>query len=121
MAGVIGGGGKAVEVIWRVTPFRSDDFVERWAPYAALAINFGAKGYLLTRQADDELIVKQYAFFEKKADWDRYWNSEQLQQGRADLLGHYVVPLLYTWQEIHAHGHVAGDDAESAVAASADA
>ncbi len=113
--------GKAVEIIWSLTPFRSDEFVEQWAPYAALAINFGAKGYLLVRQADDELIVKQYAFFEKKADWDRYWNSEQLQEGRAKLLGHYVVPLLYTWQEVHAHGHVTDSSKEAAVAASADA
>ncbi|MBI5310735.1 MAG: hypothetical protein HZB14_06900 [Actinobacteria bacterium] len=112
--------GKAVEVIWSLTPFRSDEFVDKWAPYAALAINYGAKGYLLTRQADDELIVKQYAFFENKADWDRYWNSEALCEGRASLMGHYVVPLLYTWQEVHAHGHVEAPGGEAAVAASAD-
>ncbi|MBK5230753.1 MAG: hypothetical protein JJE27_06210 [Thermoleophilia bacterium] len=115
------GMGKAVEVIWSLTPFRSDEFVEQWIPYAALAINYGAKGYLLVRQADDELIVKQYAFFDKKSDWDRYWNSEALQQGRAKLMGRYVVPLLYTWQEVHAHGHVTDASDESAVAASADA
>lgn len=114
------GMGKAVEVIWSLTPFRSDEFIEQWVPYAALAINYGAKGYLLVRQADDELIVKQYAFFDKKSDWDRYWNSEALQQGRAKLSGRYVVPLLYTWQEVHAHGHVTDASGESAVAASAD-
>lgn len=113
--------GKAVEIIWSLTPFRSDEFVNLWRPYAELAINYGAKGYLLLRQADDELVVKQYAFFEHKADWDRYWNSEALRQGRAKILGMHTVPLLYTWQEIHSHGHVTDAGSESAVAASADA
>ena len=62
---------KAVEIAWNLTPFRSDEFVGQLAPYAERAINYGAKGYLIVRQADDELIVKQYAFFENKADWDR--------------------------------------------------
>jgi hypothetical protein len=111
---------KAVEVQWNLTPFRSDDFVEGLKPYAELAINYGAKGYLVLRQADDELIVKQYAFFEEKADWDRYWNSDAMQRCRAELTGHYAVPLLYTWQEVITHGHVTDDSEESAVAASAD-
>ena len=112
--------GKAVEVLWHLTPFRSDDFVEGLAPYAELAINYGAKGYLLLRQADDELIVKQYAFFEKKEDWDRYWNSEAMINMRAELTGHYAVPLLYSWQEVVTHGHVTEDSIEADAAASID-
>ena len=111
---------KAVEVQWNLTPFRSDDFVEGLRPYAELSINYGAKGYLLIRQADDELIVKQLSFFEQKADWDRYWNSDAMCEMRAKLAGHYAVPLLYTWQEVITHGHVTDDSQESAVAASAD-
>ena len=99
---------KAVEVPWLLTPFRSDKFVEALVPVAERAINYGATGFLVVRQADDELVVKQYAFFENKADWDRYWNSELLQQFRADMLSHYVVPILYTWQEVHADHRLPG-------------
>lgn len=95
---------KAVEVAWNLTPFRSDEFVERLTPYAQRVINYGATGFLVVRQADDELIVKQYAWFENKADWDRYWNSELMQECRAELLGHYAVPVLYTWQEVVTYG-----------------
>ncbi|MFY9488782.1 MAG: hypothetical protein WAP35_08845 [Solirubrobacterales bacterium] len=97
---------KAVELIWHITPFRSDKFIETWQPYAELAINYGAKGYMLVRQADDELIVKQYAFFESKADWERYWNSDALIRGRAEISGYFTVPQLYTWQEVHSLGFV---------------
>lgn len=97
---------KAVEVAWNLTPFRSDDFVEKLRPYAERVINYGATGFLVVRQADDELIVKQYAWFEKKEDWDRYWNSELMQECRAELLGHYAVPVLYTWQEVITSGQL---------------
>ncbi len=95
---------KAVEVAWNLTPFRSDEFVEKLTPYAERVINYGATGFLVVRQADDELIVKQYAWFENKADWDRYWTSELMQECRAELLGHYAVPVLYTWQEVVTYG-----------------
>jgi len=91
---------KAVEVAWNLTPFRSDEFCDILKPYAERVINYGATGFLVVRQADDELIVKQYAWFEKKEDWDRYWNSELMQECRAKLLSHYAVPVLYTWQEV---------------------
>lgn len=97
---------KAVEVAWNLTPFRSDEFCERLAPYAERVINYGATGFLVVRQADDELIVKQYAWFENKEDWDRYWNSELMQECRAELLGHYAVPVLYTWQEVITFGQL---------------
>ncbi|MGH2959264.1 MAG: hypothetical protein ACRDKE_06630 [Solirubrobacterales bacterium] len=102
---------KAVEVAWNLTPFRSDEFCDILKPYAERVINYGATGFLLVRQADDELIVKQYAWFEKKEDWERYWNSELMQECRAKLLSHYAVPVLYTWQEVVAFNKFP-DDAE---------
>jgi hypothetical protein len=107
---------KAVEVAWNLTPFRSDEFVERLRPYAERVINYGATGYLVVRQADDELIVKQYAWFEKKEDWDRYWNSDLMAECRAELLGHYAVPVLYTWQEVVTFGTIPAGDAATAAA-----
>ncbi|HEV7918125.1 MAG TPA: hypothetical protein VGO97_00995 [Solirubrobacterales bacterium] len=97
---------KAVEIQWNLTPFRSDEFCELWAPYAELAINYGASGYLMIRQADDQLIVKQYAMFDNKADWDAYWNSEALQEGRAKVTGMYTVPIVYVWEEVVTEGYV---------------
>lgn len=108
---------KAVEVQWKLTPFRSDEFCEKWAPYAALAINYGATGYLMTRQTDDELIVRQYAYFENKADWDAYWNSDALIKGRAEIAGMYCVPVMYVWHEIVTEGHTV-EPATAAAAAS---
>lgn len=91
---------KAVEIAWNLTPFRSDEFVEKLTPYAERVINYGATGFLLIRQADDELVVKQYAWFENKQDWERYWYSELMQKCRAELHGHFAVPVTYSWQEV---------------------
>lgn len=110
---------KAVEVAWNLTPFRSDEFIEQLQPIAARVINYGATGYLVVRQTDDELVVKQYSWIEDPADWDRYWNSELLQKFRAETIGLYAVPVLYTWQHVEAFHMLpdaapeAADDAEA--------
>lgn len=101
---------KAVEIRWAVTPFRSDEFCEIWAPYAAAAIDFGASGYALFRNLEDTQLVTQYAFFEKKDDWDAYWNSDRLIKGRQEINGMHQVPALYSWTEVIADGAV--DDGE---------
>lgn len=112
---------KAVEVAWNLTPFRSDEFIEQLRPVAERVINYGATGYLVVRQADDELVVKQYAWFENKADWDRYWNSDLLCRFRADMLSHYAVPVLYTWQKVETFSMLPAQVDEPVAAAGAEA
>lgn len=112
---------KAVEVAWNLTPFRSDQFIEKLRPVAERVINYGATGFLVVRQADDELVVKQYAWFENKSDWDRYWASELLQEFRAETLSHYAVPVLYTWQEVVTFGQLPEEATEPAQAESVEA
>jgi hypothetical protein len=97
---------KCVEIRWSTTPFRSDEFVDIWAPYAAAAVDFGASGYALFRSLEDSQQVTQYAFFEDKDDWDAYWNSERLIKGRQEILGLHSVPALYSWFEIITDGVV---------------
>ena len=97
---------KCVEVQWAITPFRSDDFIELWTPYAEAAIDYGASGYALLRSLEDTLIVRQHAFFDDKLDWQRYWNSERLCTGRERASGMYVVPIIYMWHEVVTVGRV---------------
>lgn len=95
---------KCVEVQWGITPFRSAKFVELWRPYAELAINYGATGYALFRCVEDDLIVRQYAFFETKPDWERYWNSRELREAREAASGMYQVPIVYLWHDVITQG-----------------
>lgn len=112
-----GGNRKCVEIRWAVTPWRTDEFCEIWEPYAAAVIDYGASGYVLFRSLDDTQLVTQYAFFENKDDWDRYWNSERLTKGRQEINGMHQVPALYTWAEVITEGAVA----DEAVAAETEA
>ena len=97
---------KCVEVQWAITPFHSEDFIELWTPYAHAAIDFGASGYALFRSLEDNLIVRQYAYFDDKLDWERYWTSDRLSEARERAMGMFVVPIIYAWHEVVIRGSV---------------
>ena len=97
---------KCVEVQWAIAQSRSNKFIELWTPYTEAAIDFGASGYALFRSLDDNLIVRQHAYFEDKLDWERYWTSDRLCEGRERALGLFVVPIIYAWNEVITSGTV---------------
>ena len=84
----------AVEINWAVTPFRGDKFEEIWTPVAEAALDYGATGWALFRNADGLLDFTQYAFFADKLGFDRYWYSEELLKAREQIAGWYVVPVV---------------------------
>jgi hypothetical protein len=85
--------GVVVEINWKVTPFRGDKFQETWTPVAEAALDFGATGWALFRNTDGLLDFTQFAFFESKLDFDRYWYSDELLKAREEIAGWYVVPV----------------------------
>jgi hypothetical protein len=86
-----------VEITWNVNPFRGDAFEEAWRPAAEAALDYGAGGYAFFRSKDDPLLFKQYAAFDAKLDFERYWYSEEISEARAETAGLYQVPLLPVW------------------------
>ena len=87
-------GGVAAEINWQVTPFRGDKFQETWMPVAEAALDFGATGWALFRNSDGLLDFTQYAFFQSKLDFERYWYSDELSKAREEIAGWYVVPVV---------------------------
>jgi hypothetical protein len=106
-----------VVITWVANPFRGDRFEEAWKPAAALATKYGARGWAWTRSKDDPLTFMQYAVFENKTDFDRYWLSEELAAARVAVAGLYQVPILPVWFETIEWGLISDsiDDAESHV------
>jgi hypothetical protein len=86
-----------VVINWVANPFRGDRFEEAWAPAAAAATKYGARGWAFTRSKDDPLSFMQLAAFEKKIDFERYWLSEETAEARALCSGLYQVPILPIW------------------------
>ena len=85
---------------WRVHPFRAEHWYEAWEPGAARAMAFGAKSWSLTRSKDDPLLFRQSSVWENRADFDRYWNSDEVNAIREEALNYYNKPLMIEWHEL---------------------
>ncbi len=85
---------------WHVAPFRADRFLDLWEPAAARMPAFGAKSWSLTRSTDDPLAIRQSSVWESRADFERYWFSEEIEKARATVIDLYDIPILPTWHEL---------------------
>ena len=85
---------------WHVAPFRADRFLDLWEPAAARMPAFGAKSWSLTRSTDDPLAIRQSSVWESRADFERYWYSEEIEKARAAVIDLHDIPLLPTWHTL---------------------
>jgi hypothetical protein len=97
-----------VEIRWVANPFRGDVFAEGWLPYAEAVMDYGATKWAFYRAMDGKLDFIQTAEFESKHDFERYWYSERISEGRTELAGKYQVPLLPAFFEIVGTGEAVG-------------
>jgi hypothetical protein len=86
-----------VVINWVANPFRGDKFEESWAPAAEAVTKYGATAWAFIRSKDDPLSFIQFAAFERKIDFERYWYSEETAEARIKASGLYQVPLLPIW------------------------
>jgi hypothetical protein len=93
-----------VHIPWAANPFRGDKFAEGWAAAAELALDFGAVSWGFYRSLDGRLDFIQEAVFPSKAQWERYWYSEELAEMRVQLQGYFNVPVLPELYEIVGEG-----------------
>jgi quinol monooxygenase YgiN len=82
---------------WHIAPFRADRFLDVWEPAAARMPAYGAKSWSLTRAVDDPLSIRQSSVWESRADFERYWFSEEIEQAREAVIDLYDLPLLPSW------------------------
>jgi hypothetical protein len=93
-----------VIVPWYATGFRGDDFEQALNELAATALRYGASSYAVYRSRDDRYKFQQFAAFEDKMDWERYWEGDEMVYFRARHSGWYQVPVLYGWWDETAAG-----------------
>lgn len=87
-------------VDWHIAPFRADRWLEIWEPAAARMPAFGAKSWSLTRSIDDPLAFQQTSVWERRADFERYWFSDEIEAARAAAISYYDLPVLPTWHTL---------------------
>ena len=88
---------------WHINPFRADRWYKVWMPALRRAPSFGAKSYSLTRAEDDHLHFVQTTIWESRADFERFWSSDEVSRARQDALQWYNKPLLPAWHVLLAN------------------
>jgi hypothetical protein len=98
-----------VIVPWYATGFRGDAFEKSLVEVAAVALRYGASSYAVYRSRDDRYKVHQFAEFEDKLDWERYWEGPEMIYFRSQHASWYQVPVLYGWWDLAACGAVTSE------------
>jgi hypothetical protein len=95
-----------VVVPWYATGFRSNAFERALNEVAAVALRYGATSYAVYRARDDRYKFQQFAAFEDKLGWERYWEGRELTEFRVLHSGWFQVPIIYGWWDLTAGGQV---------------
>jgi hypothetical protein len=85
---------------WHISPMRAMRWLDAWEPAAEKCTAYGAKSWSLTRAIDDSHAFQQTMVWEDRADFERYWFSQEIADARQTVVGWYVIPLLPTWHTL---------------------
>jgi hypothetical protein len=88
-----------VHIDWYATVLRQEAFAAEVIYVAPLALRYGATQYAVHRSRDDRYKISQMAWFETKQDWYRYWEGIEMTEFRRRNMGHYQIPITYTWYD----------------------
>jgi hypothetical protein len=86
-----------VNIPWYATVFRGDKFEVALREIAPLALRYGATDFEVLRSNDDRYRFFQFAHFEEKSDFERYWYGPEFIAWRADYTSWFQVPIVYSW------------------------
>jgi hypothetical protein len=103
-----------VIVPWYATGFRSDGIEQALNELAPIALRYGATSYAVYRSRDDRYRFQQFATFDNKLDWERYWEGPEMIDFRTRYAGCYQVPVLYGWWDETVSGEVEVEHGETA-------
>lgn len=85
---------------WHIAPLRADRWLDVWEPVVAKCSAYGAKSWSLIRYTEDPLMFQQSMVWESRADFERYWYSEEVRQAREQTIGFYDILLLPKWHTL---------------------
>ena len=80
-----------VNIPWYATVFRGDKFEAALREIAPVSLRYGATDFEVMRSSDDRYRFFQFAHFEDKSDFERYWYGPEFNEWRAE------VPIVYSW------------------------
>lgn len=88
-----------VHIPWYATLFRHEKFSEALQDVAPIAIRYGATQVQVHQSRDDRYKFDHMIWFDSRAEWERFWEGDEMIRFRARLSGWYQVPVLYVWND----------------------
>ncbi len=85
---------------WHIAPFRADRWLDLWEPVAARMPSYGATSWSLTRSIDDPLRFHQSSTWESRADFERWWFSDEVERARTAIVDLHDLPILPAWHTL---------------------
>ena len=82
---------------WHIHPFRVDRWYAAWMPALERAESYGATSATLSRSEEDPLHFRQTTVWNSRADFERFWTSDEASRAREEALDYYNKPLLPGW------------------------
>jgi hypothetical protein len=89
-----------VHIPWYATGFRADRLEAALVGIAPVALRYGARSYQVHRYRDDRYKFLQTAEFDRKLDFDRYWNGPEFIDFRVLCASWYQAPMTYGWSDL---------------------
>ncbi len=89
-----------VQIDYHLTPFRAEKFAALYRPVVPRVLAYGAKGYAFYRSEDDSDHFVHESFWEDRADFQRYWLSQEMARARESIIGLYEQPVLPSWSTV---------------------
>lgn len=88
-----------VHIPWYATLFRHEKFAEALQDVAPIAIRYGATQVQIHQSRDDRYKFDHMLWFDTRAEWERFWEGDEMIRFRARFSGWYQVPVLYVWND----------------------
>lgn len=95
---------------WYATLFRGDKFEAALREIAPVSLRYGATDFEVMRSNDDRYRFFQFAHFEDKADFERYWYGPEFIAWRADYTSWFQVPVVYSFFDRVIAGELAANN-----------
>jgi hypothetical protein len=99
-----GGTIDAIQIDYHVTPFRAQRFVDLYRAAIKRPLSYGATGYLFYRVEEDAEHFVHLTFWPNRADFDRWWYSQEMQDVRTAVAGLHGQPVLPKWTTVLEQG-----------------
>jgi hypothetical protein len=103
-----------VHVVWYATGLRADKLEAGLREVAPAALRYGASAFAVHRSRDDRYRFLQMSWFERKLDWQRYWDGPEFIDFRTRFSSYYQVPVLYVWHDEVTSGALEPEEEENA-------